>query len=220
MAYFTQEFIDFFTELETNNNKTWFDAHRKQYETSVKKPFETLVQDLIQRIQTFEPAIVISPKEAIYRINRDIRFSKDKTPYNTEVKATISQGGKKSIYPGYHFALNHKALHVGGGIMAEKGALKQIRDHITQNPQALIALASGEAFTKLFGRIKGEQNKRLPPEYQEALQRTPIVANKQFYYMARCEDPSLLIGDKLLDFMIDCFKVAQPLNAFFKDAVS
>ncbi|HNR54889.1 MAG TPA: DUF2461 family protein, partial [Flavobacteriales bacterium] len=81
MAWFTNDFNDFFKDLAKNNNKEWFDANRKRYEASVKEPFTAFVAEAIKRIGKHDKAVRIEPKEAIFRINRDIRFSKDKTPY-------------------------------------------------------------------------------------------------------------------------------------------
>ena len=83
-AYFEEDFLDFFTELAFNNEKSWFDVNRKRYEKSVKDPFKAFVVDMIAGIAEFDPSITtdLQPKDVSFRINRDIRFSKDKTPYN------------------------------------------------------------------------------------------------------------------------------------------
>ena len=95
MAYFTKDFIDFFKELAANNKKEWFDFNRKRYEKSVKQPFAEFVQEMIDRIRADDPKVDISTKDAIFRINRDVRFSKDKTPYKTHMAAIVSARGKK-----------------------------------------------------------------------------------------------------------------------------
>ena len=95
MTYFNEAFLNFFNELAANNSKAWFDEHRKLYEKEVKVPFQTLVQDMINQIHEYEPEVQIKPSQAIMRINKDIRFSKEKIPYNTHVGANISKYGKK-----------------------------------------------------------------------------------------------------------------------------
>lgn len=102
MKYFTPEYINFFNNLEKNNSKIWFDENRKLYEESVKKPFNSFISELILEILQFDDSIDIHTKNAIFRINRDIRFSKDKTPYNTHKRAALVKGGRKSPYPGYY----------------------------------------------------------------------------------------------------------------------
>ena len=96
MAYFTNEYFAFFKELAGNNNKDWFDANRKRYEEHVKDPFKHFLQDLINAIKVLDDRIDLTPNQAGFRINRDIRFSKDKTPYKLNRSAIISPGGTKN----------------------------------------------------------------------------------------------------------------------------
>src|SRR6056300_1464554 len=92
----TKEYFDFFAELEKNNNKEWFDKNRKRYAKHVKEPFKKLVSDLITEVSFIDSDIAtLEPKNAIFRINRDIRFSNDKTPYKTFNGAVIAPKGKK-----------------------------------------------------------------------------------------------------------------------------
>lgn len=104
MALFTKDFIDFFKELSQNNNKKWFDQNRKKYEKFVKVPFHSFVERMIEKIEDDDPDMKITPAESIFRINRDIRFSRDKTPYKTQMSALISRTGKKDKgFPGIFF---------------------------------------------------------------------------------------------------------------------
>ncbi|MCH8908982.1 MAG: DUF2461 domain-containing protein, partial [Candidatus Heimdallarchaeota archaeon] len=116
MGYFTQEFLDFFKELTRNNKKVWFDKNRKTYEQIVREPFKAFISELIFRIQEFEVDFEVTPKQAIFRINRDIRFAKDKTPYKTYVSANMQPGGRTQAgHPGYYIHLGVDIAHVGGG---------------------------------------------------------------------------------------------------------
>ena len=90
MKYFSSDYLEFFKELAPNNNKDWFDKNRKRYIDSVKEPFKKFVTDLIQEISKVDDEVQIEAKDAIFRINRDIRFSKDKTPYKLNNSAIIS----------------------------------------------------------------------------------------------------------------------------------
>ncbi len=97
-----KNFLSYLKDLKNNNNRDWFHENKKRYESDLKKPFLQLLEQLIQRLQSFSPEIQITPKEAIFRINRDIRFSKDKSPNKTHVAAILSKYGRKSKgYPGY-----------------------------------------------------------------------------------------------------------------------
>ena len=94
--WFTQDFIDFFSELEKNNTKEWFDANRKRYEKSVKIPFSAFTQAFINEVAKDDPELQQEAKNCTFRINRDIRFSNDKTPYKSTSSAIITKGGKKN----------------------------------------------------------------------------------------------------------------------------
>lgn len=219
MAYFSQQFIDFFQGLSDNNRKEWFDEHRKTYEKEVKEPFKQFVDMMILRIHAFEPDIQETAKTAIFRINRDIRFSKDKTPYKPHASAAISRGGKKSSIPGYYFQLSHQGIWVGGGsYFLEKDELYKVRQEIVYETKAFQAVVRDENFRKHFGEVKGEKNKVLPAEFKEIREEEPLVANKQFYYMATL-DKSLIKSDELPDVLMGHFEAGRPLNQFLKKAM-
>src|SRR5881296_1954324 len=98
-----QSTIKFLKDLKKNNTKEWFDANRKVYE-SAKQDFENLVQTVITQYCKKDNDIAsLKPKDCMFRINRDIRFSKDKSPYKTNFGASINKGGKKSMLAGYYF---------------------------------------------------------------------------------------------------------------------
>ena len=107
MSYFNQDFIKFFKELESNNNREWFNENKERYIHSVKDPFFSFVEEMIHRISEENDSFNIAPKEAIFRIYRDVRFSKNKLPYKTTASAIISPGGRKDFTtPGYYLELS------------------------------------------------------------------------------------------------------------------
>ena len=106
MTYFSIDFLDFFKELAGNNHKDWFDLNRKRYEANIKKTFEVFITDLITQINKHDEKIEITYKEAIFRINRDVRFSKNKEPYKLNRSAIISPKGKKDkAFPGLYLEM-------------------------------------------------------------------------------------------------------------------
>jgi len=125
--------LEFLTNLKANNSKAWFDEHKKEYQKAQGDVLDTVVK-LLVGIAGFDPDIAAShldPKTCIMRINRDIRFSKDKTPYKTNFFAFISKGGRKSPYAGYYLHVEPGASFIGGGIyMPETAILDQIRREI------------------------------------------------------------------------------------------
>ncbi|MFA6262135.1 MAG: DUF2461 domain-containing protein [Bacteroidia bacterium] len=217
MPYFTPAFMKFFKELSKNNTTVWFNENRKTYEKEVKKPFSDFVEEMIRRIQKLDPEVQIKPADAIMRINKDIRFSKDKTPYNTYVAANISRFGKKDkSYPGFYFQLGPEGIGVFGGVyMVEDDKLLEIRNHIGDNLKAFAKAYSDSAFKSKFGTLKGEQNKRLPAEIQELVAKEPLIANKQFYFQASLK-ANLITSDELADTLMEYVKAAKKVNDFFK----
>jgi uncharacterized protein (TIGR02453 family) len=220
MAWFTDEHNKFFKDLAKNNNKEWFDANRKRYEESVKKPFEAFVGEAIKRIARHDKAVAIAPKDAIFRINKDIRFSKDKTPYKLEVSAIVSPAGRKDhSTPGIYFALGPEAVKFYGGCYApEKDQLERIRTAIVRDPKGFRKVIEAKGFKGLFGKVQGEVNKVLPAEFKEAVKKEPLIANKQFY--VGTEKPAKLVSDpKLMDVLMDHYLAMCPFNAWLAKAL-
>ncbi len=220
MAYFSPAFINFFKELSQNNSTEWFNENRKTYEKEVKKPFAAFVEEMIKRIQQHEPDVQIKAADAIMRINKDIRFSKDKTPYNTHVAANISAFGKKDkSYPGFYFQFSHEKISMfGGSYMVEPAALQQIRTYITEHPDEFAAAYNDKAFKEKFGEIQGEKSKKLPADFQQFAGKEPLIVNKQFYYSAELK-PDMIIDDKLADVLMEYYLSARKLNDFLKRAL-
>ncbi len=220
MSYFNAAFIKFFKDLSKNNTNEWFNANRKVYEKEVKQPFAAFVDEMIKRIKKYEPSINIKASDAITRINKDIRFSKDKTPYNTYVAANISAYGKKDkSYPGFYFQFGHdKIMIYGGAYMLETAALQKVRSYIAKNRKAFAAAYSDPVFVEKFTSIRGEQNKRIPEAFAAIAQTEPLMANKQFYYTAELK-PDVLLIEHLPDTLMEFYKAGRKLNEFLKAAM-
>lgn len=215
MIYFTKDFIHFFNDLENNNNKEWFHANKKRYETYVKKPMQQFMTDLIAELKKFDAEIDADPKKSIGRINRDIRFSNDKTPYNIRAMAHIYKGSKEEPFPIIAFQLGGKEMAIMSGYYKpSKEKIKSIRDKIQSDTAAFKKIYSDKEFVSKFGKICGESLKRIPAEYKETFEQEPLVANNQFYFMKKLK-PDLVLTDELLPTLIDHYKVAKPINEFF-----
>lgn len=215
-----EAFLQFLYELSQNNNREWFESNKKRFETVVKKPFEATVEAVIERLRAFEPDFTATPRDCIFRIYRDTRFSKDKTPYKTHVGAILTSRGRKNMeQPGYYLHIEFGNLMMGGGAyFLEKEPLRRVRTAIAQNPEAFKALVFDKNFVEKFGELKGEKNKVLPPEFKAAAQAEPLLANKQFYFMAET-DPAHAIGHDFPDFAADYFRAGKALNDFFRRAI-
>lgn len=222
MSFFTQGFVDFFQELATHNDREWFHAHKKQYERDVKEPFKAFVAHMIGRVQEHEPAVKIEPKQAIFRINRDIRFSKDKTPYKLYAGAALSPGGRKDMRnPGLYFHLSPLDSMVATGVyMPDKEDLYRIREAIAHEPDRVDSILADPKLKDAWGEVQGDKNKRLPREFKEAAEHQPLLFNKQFYLVRHFQDAAFPLRPDLDDYFIDLFLAADSWNAFLKEALS
>ncbi len=156
----------FLKELKINNNKAWFDANRKTYEI-IKTDFSGFVQQLIIAISKFdEPIGKLSPKDCLFRINRDIRFSKDKTPYKSNMGASISKAGKKINVAGYYIHCEPgKSMAAGGFYMPSGSDLLKIRQEIDYNFEEWKKIIHHKNFKKYFPKgVDGIEYLVRPPK--------------------------------------------------------
>lgn len=215
MAYFTQEFLRFFMDLAPNNNKEWFDANRKRYEQHAREPFKAFTADLIHALKPHMNISSLEAKDCIFRINRDIRFSKDKTPYKLHMSAAIAPGGKKDMEnPGLYVQLDPENTRIySGSYMPSKERLYAIREKIAKDPGKLDQLLKAPGFKKFFGTIHGEQNKVLPKEFKDAAAVQPLIYNKGFYYFNKLE-PEVCLQEDFIDLIVEHYQAAKPMNDF------
>ncbi|HYD21427.1 MAG TPA: DUF2461 domain-containing protein [Flavipsychrobacter sp.] len=146
--------LKFLTQLKKNNNKPWFDAHRAQYEAA-RIDFSNFIQLVIDAVQKWDTTITgLSSRDCLFRINRDIRFSKDKTPYKAHFGASIKRGGRKGPFAGYYFHLEPGQSFVGGGLwMPEAPVLKNMRQEIDYNWNEFQDILQQKEFKKIYGDI-------------------------------------------------------------------
>ena len=220
MSHFDKDFLDFFRELSANNNTEWFHANKKRYEKSAKGPFIDFVNEMILRIKSVEPELEMEAKQAMFRINRDIRFAKDKSPYKAYMAANISKGGRMSPqHPGFYFQFSHEGIYIGGGAHhVEKDGLYRIRTSIARDPKELDRLQAGPEFRKKYDQIEGEKNKRLPKEFQETQEVQPLIANKQFYFMAQLGKKAIL-DPRLPDILMEYYMAGKEINDFLEESL-
>ena len=212
---FSKKTLPFLSAIKKNNNKEWFHENKKRYEKEVKEPFLALVDELIPEVRKMEPLVSTNPKDALFRINRDIRFAKDKTPYHTLLKAGFSAEGKKSMLPGFYLGMSADSIHVGGGLFNLDGeGVKAIRNLIAEQTASFIEIVEQKEFKKLLGELKGERAKRLDKTLIPIQEKTAYIANKQFYAMAEIPLKNYLNSNSINEVIIDCFKVIYPLNQF------
>lgn len=221
MSYFTEDFNQFFIELAPNNHKEWFDENRKRYEKSVKKPFDAFINALIENIRNYNPEVSITAKEAVFRINRDIRFSKDKSLYKLNRSAIISPAGRKDhSVPGFYIQLGPEAVHMGGGAyFLQSDQLAKVRDFIATYPKKFRKVVEDKDFKKVYGTIKGDENKRLDKSLKEAAEKEPLLFKKQFYYMTEIAAESLT-DKNFMDTVMTYYLAGKPVEDFLNEALA
>ena len=221
MAFFTPDFLQFFIDLAPNNHKDWFDLNRKRYEKSVKEPFKDFVEHMIKEIAKTDLNFKeVEAKDCIFRINRDIRFSKDKTPYKMNVSAVVAPEGKKSkAVNGIYFEFGPEHVRVYGGVYEiDKDDLFTVREGIANDLKGFQEAYSNPKFKKVFGTILGEKNKVIPKELKEAADKEPLIFNKQWYFYAQF-DAETVLDPKLDQLLLDCFEAGKPVEQYFNKLI-
>ena len=220
MPYFTKETLGLLKKLKKNNNREWFNENKPEYIKYVKEPFEVFIGDLIEGLSPFIEDLAITPKDAIFRIYRDVRFSKDKTPYKTKISAVVSPGGRKNrTMPGLYLEITPDDMRIYSGLYElDVKALFSVRSHISGNLDEFNKLISNTKFVKTFTEIKGDKNKRIPKEFDEDALKQPLLYNKQFYFFTSL--PAKTIYEEgLIKKITDTYAIAQPVSEFLYEGL-
>lgn len=215
-----QNTFTFLKKLKEHNTKEWFDENRKEYE-SVKKDFNSYIRQLLADIQIWDKDIMgLEPKDCIFRINRDIRFSKDKSPYKTNIGAIISPGGKKSNRAGYYIHLEpgNKSFLAGGMYMPEADVLKNIRQEIDYNYPQFLKLIQAKDFKNYFGSIEGEKLSSVPKGYEATNEAIEYLKHKSFLMVHHIKDTDFKKSD-IHKHIISVFKAMKPFDDFLNEAL-
>jgi uncharacterized protein (TIGR02453 family) len=211
--------FDFLTGLEKNNNKAWFDNHKASYEVA-KGLFENLVNQLILDLGAVENMAGVTAKDCVMRIYRDIRFSKDKTPYKTNLGASIGPGGKKSSQLSYYLHLvPHNHSMIAGGLHSpETVQLTKFREAIDRNPRPFKAILNNKEFKQYFGDLEGEKLKTVPQGYARDHPEIELLRLKEVVVVHSLSD-ELVLSAKFRSHVIDAFTVMKPFLEFLNSVI-
>jgi len=214
--------IKFLKDLKKNNHKPWFDAHRPQYEAA-KANFAAFIQTIIEKHSRQDPTLTEqTAKGSLFRINRDVRFSRDKSPYKSNFGASINRGGKKSIYAGYYFHLEPGESFVGGGIwMPQPAEMKKVRQEIDYCYDEFKGIINHKKFKAVYGELyKGEDVSlsRVPQGFEKDNPAGEFLKLKSWLAMEKLKD-SDLIGDGLVKKTLAAFEALQPMIVFINRAL-
>lgn len=213
--------LDFFKKLKRNNNRSWFEKHKGEYEEYVKLPMQCLVASLQPHFSRFAPEYDANPKRSIFRIYRDIRFSKDKTPYKTHVAAHFVLRGKPKGFlgSGYYMDIEPGETFAGAGLyMPDSNQLKRIRAAIAHRSGEFLEIVQARAFTKLFGKLKGEMLKRVPQGYEENHPMVNWLKLKQFFVGVSWPETRCRKAGFTED-VAHVFEAATPLVRYLNEAI-
>jgi uncharacterized protein (TIGR02453 family) len=215
--------LRFLKNLKSHNHKEWFDANRPLYEDA-KKDFGQLVQLLIDRHGKKDADIAqLQVKECVFRINRDVRFSKDKSPYKTNMGAYLVKGGKKSIFAGYYFHLEpgNKSF-VGGGLwMPMPEELKKVRQEIDYCFDEFSSIVRGKKFKAQYNDLdrSAEYTLSRPPKgYEEDNPAIDYLKLKSLVTLRPVSDAELT-SKELPSKILGSFEALQPLLVFINRAL-
>jgi uncharacterized protein (TIGR02453 family) len=208
--------LDFLTAIKCNNNREWFLDNRPLY-LEAKDNFETFVQEIIDKIILFESIMKgLEAKNCVYRINRDIRFSNDKSPYKSHFGAFIVRGGKKNgdRFAGYYFHIEPgKSMMAGGAYTPPAPWLSSIREKISDYPDEFIKITRAKDFIKYFGSIDGEKLKTAPKGYPKDHPNIELLKYKS-YLVANEASDKIVLGKDFQEHAINVFKAMKPLNDY------
>ncbi|MEO9022297.1 MAG: DUF2461 domain-containing protein [Ginsengibacter sp.] len=215
--------VVFLKALKKNNNKPWFDQNREKYITA-KNDFGELVTVLLQKMILFDDDMKeLVAKNCTFRINRDIRFSKNKTPYKVNLSASFNRGGKKSIFAGYYFHLQPgENSFVGGGLwMPEPAGLKKLRQEIDYCLPEFEKIITAPTFKKYYGGLENDEKQQLknvPKGYEKDNPAAGFLRRKSFVATKNLSDAEIL-SPNLSKEVIQSFKALMPLVKFINRAL-
>ncbi|MBC7553179.1 MAG: DUF2461 domain-containing protein [Taibaiella sp.] len=216
-----QNTVTFLQQLAEHNNRPWFDANRAAY-TEAKDDFEKVVGELLKGLEATDSAYAgQKAKDCVFRIFRDVRFGKDKTPYKPNFGAAFSKGGKKSEVAGFylHIEPGGKSFIGGGMWMPEAGILKKIRQEIDYNFADFLAITENKKFKQLFPSIEGEKLKTPPQGYAADNPAIEYLKLKSFVATHNAITIKQLTSPGFVAQCIHVFTTMQPFINFLNRAV-
>lgn len=218
-ATISKKTMKFLKDLKDNNNREWFADNKPRYEEA-KEEFEAFIAELIKNIARFDPLIAeVNPKKAIFRIYRDVRFSKDKSPYKINFGAHFS-GSPSKIHDraGYYLQIQPGNNFLGGGAyLPPTEWLNKIRQEIDYNTQEFKKVLNSASFKKYFGELQGDKLKTVPKGYPKDHPELELLKFKSYLAMNSCDD-KLVTSDDFLKHATSAFKAIKPFDDFLNRA--
>lgn len=222
MTAITPELFGFFRELAENNNRHWFEANKNRYSQAVLQPLLEFIADFGLRLPEISPHFVADARKSggsLFRINRDIRFSPDKTPYKTHAGVQFRhEQGKDAHAPGFYLHLEPGSVFVGGGIWRpDNPTLGKIRDAIVEQPEQWQAIKLNADFAALY-QLGGDSLLRPPKGYDPNHPLLEDLKRKDFVVMANLTETDVC-APNFIDRFAEMCRAASPFNEFLTRAL-
>ena len=211
-AGFPEEMVRFFRSLKRNNRREWFQPRKHLFEQHVKTPMLELVSAINAGLAKFAPDYVTEPKEAVFRIYRDTRFSADKTPYKTHIAASFARrGGERLGAGGFYFSVSNETIEVAAGIWhPDRDVTLLVRNHIAETHAELNRILADKKARKLTGNLQGDTLTRSPKGFDPEHPAAGFIKMKDWILDARL-DPSLATTPQLHREVVARFRAMTPL---------
>jgi uncharacterized protein (TIGR02453 family) len=207
---FPPEAITFLKGLEKNNTREWFQPRKEIFESKLKAPMFELVEAINAELLNFAPEFITEPKKAVYRIYRDTRFSKDKTPYKTHIGAIFPRRGlTKDSGAGYYFHVSAKGVGIACGAYAPgPEQLRKIRPFLAENDRMF--RSSAAKLKKLMGPLQGTTLQRVPKGFAPEHPAVDLIKMKQWYWWVEL-DSKLATSPRLKAEVVKRFRAMAPM---------
>ncbi len=212
--------LKFLEDLKNNNNRDWFNDHKTNFLDAQKKFIDFIDHIIVETSQFDESIEKLEAKNCIFRIYKDIRFSKDKTPYKSNMGASLKSKGTKTLSnPGYYIHLEPGKSFIGGGVyMTEPQNLKAIRQKISDNPDDFFKIINHKNFKSIL-KLEGDKLVRVPQGFDKDDPMAEFLKYKQFTYLRNITDDELL-SENAVDIIVNTFKEIYPFNQFLDEAIN
>ncbi len=212
--------FQFLQDLAANNNREWFQSNKKAYEQA-KSSIELFIKELISVVQSFDTTVVgIAPKDCMFRINRDVRFSKDKSPYKTNFGGFIAKGGRNGMNAGYYLHIEPGKCFLGGGsYLPPADQLKMIRTEIYFNATTFKKIITNKAFINYFSEIWDDNKLKNPPkDFPKDFEDIELLKFRNYTILHSVKDEQVMKPD-YIQYVTEVFKAMHPLNTFLNNAI-
>ena len=211
--------LNFLKALKRHNNRDWFSKNKQLYEDA-RKDFEIFVDELIHRMCDFDPTLMgLQAKECMFRIYKDVRFSKDKTPYKINMGAAINEGGRKMPIPGYYFQIQPGDCFLAGGLfMPAPDKLLAVRNAIVSRKGEFRKIVECKDFKKNVNELWKDTLKTAPKGFPKDHPDIEYLKYKSFIAYKNISD-ELALSSKCLSYSVKVFKAMKPLIDFLHEAL-